>query len=146
MAFHNSIFIVFLFDEVSKGMPVTLEKEKRNYIFEISRFHWSICTVECAICLTLIWKFGSGQVWWKVQEIHEFLTSKLANQPKTKNIHSLIVTLIKCFAIYVFLTKKCKITLCNSLLWVNEIIVYQLPMVDLSTMGKLNHKVSFTNM
>ena len=41
-----------------------LEKSQVNifndYIFEISGFHWSKCTVECAICYSL--KICSGQV------------------------------------------------------------------------------------
>jgi hypothetical protein len=50
------------------------------------------------------------------------------------------------FAIYVFITKKtCQNATCISLLWINEIIRYHLPIVDLSTMGKCNHKVSFTH-
>ena len=32
-----------------------------NYIFEISGFHWSKCTVECAICLTLILKSAQAR-------------------------------------------------------------------------------------
>ena len=32
-----------------------------DYIFEISGFHWSKCTVECAIRLTLIFKFAQAK-------------------------------------------------------------------------------------
>ena len=57
---HNRIFVVFVFDKISKGMLVTIDKELGNifndYIFEISGFHWSKCTVECAIYSTLILK------------------------------------------------------------------------------------------
>ena len=40
---------------------------------------------------------------------------------------------MKCFATYVFITKKNRqIALCHSLLWVNEIIRYHLPIVDMN--------------
>ena len=42
-----------------------LEKSPVNifndYIFEISLFHWSKCTIECAICLTLILKSAQAR-------------------------------------------------------------------------------------
>ena len=33
----------------------------KNYIFEISGFYWSKCTVECSICLTLILKSAQAR-------------------------------------------------------------------------------------
>ena len=54
------------------------------------------------------------------------------------NGHSLIVALIKSpwwkMLCYLCLFNKinCQIALCNSLLWVNEIIVYHLPIVDMN--------------
>ena len=50
-------------------MPVTLEKSWGNifndYIFEITGFHWSKWTVECALCFTLILKSAQArcEVW-----------------------------------------------------------------------------------
>ena len=61
MTFHYRIFIVFVFDKISEGIKKELgEYFLNDYIFEISRFYWSKCTIECAICLTLILK--SNQV------------------------------------------------------------------------------------
>ena len=98
LPFHNGIFIIFVFNKISKGMLVTVEEihyRKRaqgrcspgnifkDYIFEISGFHWSKCTAEWAICLTLILKSiqarcekCSGQEFCKV--VKALITGQIA--------------------------------------------------------------------
>ena len=44
--------------------PLELGVYFNNYIFEISGFHWSKCTVECAIFFYFDLEFCSGQVWY----------------------------------------------------------------------------------
>ena len=70
MTFHYRIFVVFVFDKISKDM---LKRKSwgnifNDYIFEISRFHWSKCTVECAIYSILILK--SAQARCEKSDIH----------------------------------------------------------------------------
>ena len=67
MTFRYRIFVVFVFDKISKGILVTIEKDIFSTITFLGGFHWSKCTVKCAICLTLILK--STQVRCDFQEI-----------------------------------------------------------------------------
>ena len=36
MTFHNRIFVIFVFDEISKGMLVTVEKEPSEYFQQLN--------------------------------------------------------------------------------------------------------------
>ena len=60
MTFQNRIFVVSSFEVVWPRRPRRPQKEMGEYfhyyIFEISRFHWSKCTLECAIYSILILK------------------------------------------------------------------------------------------
>ena len=56
-------FLSFLFSMTFQKAWLSLQRKSpvnifNHYIFEISGFHWSKWTVECAICLTLILKFA----------------------------------------------------------------------------------------
>ena len=58
-----------------------------DYIFEISLFHWSKCTIECAICLNLISKSAQARCvsdWSNVFQVY-FLQIKLHISEKATN-------------------------------------------------------------
>ena len=80
ITFHNRIFIIWVSRLFDLGDLGVLRKSPVNifndYIFEISGFHWSKCTIECAICLTLISK--STQARCEKQSL--FTTSKTDRQ------------------------------------------------------------------
>ena len=59
MTFHNRIFVILGFEVVWPRR--TWGNIFNDYIFEISGFHWPKCTVECAICLTLILKSAQAR-------------------------------------------------------------------------------------
>ena len=65
MTFHNRIFVVLSYEVVWPRRPRHPRKELgeyfQHYIFEISRFHWSKCTVECAIYSILILKSAQAR-------------------------------------------------------------------------------------
>ena len=91
MTFHYRIFVVFVFDRISKGMIVTIDKVPseyfNRYIFEISGFLWSKCNVECAIYLTLISKSAQARcdeshIWKSIVEYTEFQHIWWKHEPK----------------------------------------------------------------
>ena len=71
--FHNRIFVVFVFDKISKGMIVTIEKEPSEYFQQLD--FWNQCVLlikmHCRVhyLLDFDFKIFSCQVWACILEV-----------------------------------------------------------------------------
>ena len=67
MTFHNRILVVFIFDEISKGMPVTLEKKLGEYIQRLHFWNQWVPLIKMHCRVRYLFDFDlnirSGQVW-----------------------------------------------------------------------------------
>ena len=81
MTFHYRIFIVFVFDKISKGMLVTIEKEPSEYFQQLHFWNQWVPLIKMHCRVRYLFDFDlkvrSGQVWKQNNNVCLFWQSKL---------------------------------------------------------------------